>query len=320
MPGRDAGADLEADPAALAEDIDHTRDEMSQTIDAIQERLEPEYLSAQAKDVAHYAIEEAKGAVRELASQATGAVREATVGRIEHVAAHTRHSAEHVKGDLLTTIKQNPVPAMLAAIGIGWLWTSRSSGSQGSSFGHTGGMSSDWDRRSAYLGAPYYGAYGVESGGREQSGGHVQQMAGQVASQVQGVAGQVQGVAGQVQNVAGQLPHQMQHQMQEKAGQVQHQAQGFWQMLEANPVAIGALGAVLGGVAGLMLPETERENQLMGQSRDRVIGSVQEVAGQTIEKVQRVAEEAGHTVMEEAKAQGMMPSGNSASGSSASAS
>jgi hypothetical protein len=218
-----------------------------------------------------------------------------------------------VKGDLLSTIKQNPVPAMLAAIGIGWLWNSRSSGSQGSSYGASSGTSSDWNRQSAYLGSPYYGAYGVESEGRDQSGGHVQQMAGQVASQVQGVAGQVQ-------DMAGQIPHQMQHQMQEKAGQVQHQAQGLWQMLEKNPVAVGALGAVLGGVAGLMLPETEQENQLMGQSRDRVIGSVQEVAGQTIEKAQRVAEEAGHTVMEEAKAQGMVPSGNSVSGSSASAS
>ena len=90
--------------------------------------------------------------------------------------------------------------------------------------------------------------------------------------------------------------------MRERAGQVQQQAQGFWQMMESNPVAVGALGTVLGGVAGLLIPETEKENQLMGETRDRVIGSVQEMAGETVAKAQRVAEEAGKSAMEAGQA------------------
>jgi hypothetical protein len=83
---------------------------------------------------------------------------------------------------------------------------------------------------------------------------------------------------------------------------VQQQAQGFWQMVESNPVAVGALGTVLGGVAGLLIPETEKEHQLMGETRDRVIGSVQEMAGETVAKAQRVATEAGSAAMEASQA------------------
>jgi hypothetical protein len=48
------------------------------------------------------------------------------------MAMYTRDTAESVRGDLFTTIKRNPVPAALAAIGLGWLWSNRAGGSQGS--------------------------------------------------------------------------------------------------------------------------------------------------------------------------------------------
>jgi hypothetical protein len=83
---------------------------------------------------------------------------------------------------------------------------------------------------------------------------------------------------------------------------MREQAQGFWQMVESNPVAVGALGTVLGGVAGLLIPETEKEHQLMGETRDRLVGSVQEMAGETVAKVQLVAEEAGRSAMEAGQA------------------
>ena len=99
---------------------------------------------------AKYAIEEAKTAVNELTSQAKASVREATIGKVEHMAMYTRDTAESVRGDLWTTIKRNPVPAALAAIRIGWLWSNRSSGgSQGASYArygnYRGETHSDWN-------------------------------------------------------------------------------------------------------------------------------------------------------------------------------
>jgi hypothetical protein len=159
----DSGSD--SDPDAIAADIEQTREEMSGTIEAIQERLDPQQLSQQAtevteqareaaKDVAKYAIEEAKAAVNEVTSQAKASVREATIGRVEHMAMYTRDTAESVRGDLWTTIKSNPVPAALAAIGIGWLWSNRSGGgSQRGSYARSGNYRgethSDWSYQSS---------------------------------------------------------------------------------------------------------------------------------------------------------------------------
>ncbi|MBW3633879.1 MAG: hypothetical protein KY456_12720, partial [Chloroflexi bacterium] len=286
-----------------------------------------------AKEVAKYAIEEAKTAINEMTGQAKASVRDATIGRVEHMAMYTRDTAESVKGDLFTTIKKNPVPAALAAIGIGWLWSNRSGGSQSSSYARYGregsGMSGDWNSQSSGAGSPYYGSYGTgggygssasiggygssgthggygvsgtQGGQFDQQGGQGQQMGGQVMGQAQERVGQAQDAAGQVVGQVQERAGQMQHQVQERAGQMQQQAQGFWQMVEANPVAVAALGSVLGGVAGLLIPETEKEKQLLGEKRDQVIGTVQEMAGDTVAKVQRVAEEAGKSAMEAGQA------------------
>ena len=284
-----------------------------------------------AKDVAKYAIEEAKSAVNELTSKAKASVREATIGRVEHMAMYTRDTAESVRGDLWTTIKQNPVPAALAAIGIGWLWSNRSGGSQRSSSARYGNYEAACPRvgtishpiparpttvptgprvATASSGTiAGYGSSGTQGRQFDQQSGQGQQMAGQIVGQaqervgqVQEKAGQVVGQASQVVGQAGQVVGQVPYQMRERAGQVQQQAQGFWQMMESNPVAVGALGTVLGGVAGLLIPETEKEHQLMGETRDRVIGSVQEMAGETVAKAQRVAEEAGKSAMEAGQA------------------
>ena len=62
--------DLDESTAAAREEIELTRAEMTSTIDAIQDRLDPEVLSEQAKDTAHdvtdHAIREAKEAAREI--------------------------------------------------------------------------------------------------------------------------------------------------------------------------------------------------------------------------------------------------------------
>jgi hypothetical protein len=354
-----SGSGSDADPEVIAADIEQTRDEMSSTIEAIQERLDPERLSQQAvstatevseqavtaateiteqareaaKEVAKFAIEEAKTAVNELTSQAKASVRDATIGRVEHMAMYTRDTAENVKGDLFTTIKRNPVPAALAAIGIGWLWSNRSGGSQSSSYARYGrersGMSSDWSYQSSGAGSPYYGSYGTgggygssetiggygssgthggygvsgtQSGYSDQQGGQGQSMGGQVMGQAQQMGGQVQDMAGQVVGQASQVVGQAGQVVGQVPHQMQRQAQGFWQMVEANPVAVAALGSVLGGVAGLLIPETEKENQLLGERRDQVIGTVQEMAGETLNKAQRVAEEVGKSAMEAGQA------------------
>lgn len=78
-------------------------------------------------------------------------------------------------------------------------------------------------------------------------------------------------------------------QMQAKAGQAQEQAKGIWQSLESSPIAIGALGVALGGIAATMVATSEKENQLTSDGRDRVLGDLQGAAEETIGTVKTAA-------------------------------
>src|SRR3954463_10662063 len=69
-----AAPDEEVDADAIRDDIERTRAEMSVTIDAIQERLNPTTIKEQVMDE-----------VREQFQEAKDTVRAATIGKVEHM-------------------------------------------------------------------------------------------------------------------------------------------------------------------------------------------------------------------------------------------
>jgi ElaB/YqjD/DUF883 family membrane-anchored ribosome-binding protein len=301
----------EPDPVEDAKSqIEQTRAEMSQTIDAIQERLAPSNLAQQAKH----------------------AVRDATVGKAQDMVENAGDSARGFGSGIVETIKQNPIPAALAGVGIGWLIMSgRKNTTHDTVRGYSPGYR--YDTRSGYQGygtdyrtypADYdYSRQGSGVGGRIQQAsnaastvagqaqnvagqavGTVQETAGQVASQVQGTAGQVVGqfqdtagqVAGQVQETAGQVVGQVQDTAGHLAYQAQYGAQraqgSLQQMLQDNPLAVGAGALALGLAIGLAVPETSKENELMGSARDQLIDQAQSTVQEKAQQVQQVAQQA----------------------------
>ena len=92
-------------------------------------------LTQQAQDAAReavdHAIDEAKTAIRELGTQTKSAVRDATIGRVERMAHTTNETSKRTGSTVMQTIKQNPGPATLTALGASWLFMNgRSSGTQ----------------------------------------------------------------------------------------------------------------------------------------------------------------------------------------------
>lgn len=87
-----------------------------------------------------------------------------------------------------------------------------------------------------------------------------------------------------------------------KAGQghMANQAQGLWQKLEANPIALGAVGLAVGSIVGAIAPRLQQEDQLMGEARDHLIENVQATAEQTAESLRAAAVETGSAVLKEA--------------------
>ncbi len=90
-------------------------------------------------------------------------------------------------------------------------------------------------------------------------------------------------------------------------GQAQEQAQrakgGFQRMLQENPLAVGALAAGLGAAVGFSVPETQKENQVMGGARDNLVEQGKQKAQELKPKVRSVAEQAQSAAKEEAQNQ-----------------
>ena len=310
--GHEDNPDVDETTAAARGEIELTRAEMTSTIEAIQERLDPEALSEQAKDTAHdvtdYAIREAKEAareitdhalmqareaVRDITGQAKLALREATIGKVEHMARTATESAGGIRATVVETIKANPMPAALVGLGLGWMFLNRPNPSPGERYGSGYGLS-------GYNPRPYASASRA-TGGLEAAADTAQQTAGQVADRAQATAGQV---VDQVQGTAGQLIDQVQEQGA--------RAQSFLQrQLDKNPLLVGAVAVAIGGVLAGTVRSTPREDELLGATRDRLMGNARQLTRETMHKIDRVVDEAQNAAKAEAREQSLVPQAGS---------
>jgi len=369
----------------LRREIEHTRTDMSGTLDAIQQRLNPEVIGEQAKDTASditaqakeaalevidHALAEVKGqatevldqarevlvearvtarevmgeakvtareAVEDATTQAKAAVRGATIGKVETMIRSANDTTNAARQGLVETIKANPFPAALAGLGLGWLFiNSRSAAARGTT--HSRAYEATYREHRPYSGQTpaQYGAYQGHSASTvdraQASAGNLAGQAGDLAGQVGGAVSSAAGQVGETAsnlasgtmetagNIAGQVGETASNIASgtvEAAGNIAEQAQyqamrledSFQSALRTNPLAVGAVTLALGAAIGLALPQTQRENQLMGEARDTLIERAQGLAQETVEKVQNVATEAQETVTQtvkqEAKSQGL---------------
>ena len=212
------------------------------------------------------------------------------------------------------------MPAALVGLGIGWMMLNRPSSqatnsSQPSSSPMYGG-------RIPPAGAGYAGAYAqrpIASGGLSSAASGAQDRVGQIADRAQDTAGQVvdqvQGgasqVFGQVQETGSQVVGMVQDTGAQMVGQVQEQAshaQSFIQrQLTENPLLVGAVAIAIGGALAGTVRSTPREDQLLGETRDRLVGSAKDLTQDTIDKVGRVVDEAQSAVKETARQEELVP-------------
>jgi hypothetical protein len=93
-----------------------------------------------------------------------------------------------------------------------------------------------------------------------------------------------------------------------QAGSSGQGANLFQRLLQDNPLALGLVFFALGAIIGLLLPETQKENELMGEKRDQLLDRGREVvedlrhrAGAVVETAQTAAQEALDSVKDEAR-------------------
>jgi ElaB/YqjD/DUF883 family membrane-anchored ribosome-binding protein len=253
----------EKSPDDIEREIEETRTRMSQNIDELGDRLSPDNLK-----------HEAKSAIRNAAQDAVSNVGE---------------QARRTGSRLVDVIRENPLPVIAVGAGVTWLLKQRSSSD----------ISGNRMARYAYTGPDRRQGDGWQGGIKARVGEAVSGMKETVSEAASGIKGRADELATDV----GELKTRAQERVGGLSGQARRQTQRVKTNLEhaanENPLIV-AIGATIVGLAlGLLLPGTERENELMGPARDQLMDR----AEKTAERVKDAATEAGREVKETVKAE-----------------
>jgi len=311
------------DPEQIRMQIEQTRDEMSETIDAIQERLSPKNLVEQAKDsvreatvgkvkeMAHNVSDTASDmadSTREAASDLAGRVREnpwpAVLLGLGAAWLFMRNGNDHSApspyssragswqdrtrrandGGMIQVVRETPLPAALAGLGVGMLAMKARQGTQPA---YQSARRADWRRPSdtTSYGTSYRSSGGYMAEPDDRTSGSYDR----AKHTVSGAAERVSGAAERAQEAASESVQAAQQKVSEFSSQARDYSED---MLNRNPLLVGAAALLAGAAVGLSLPETETENQYLGEAREGLVERAQEAAHAAVEKVKDVAGEA----------------------------
>jgi ElaB/YqjD/DUF883 family membrane-anchored ribosome-binding protein len=267
---------------AIRGDIEDTRANMSSTIDAIQEKLSPQRLTEQAKD----------------------AVRDATVGRVQDMASNITDTAKETSSTLMDTIRENPLPAALVGIGVGWLFLSarrraadrdrwralpryndQDYGRYDSrDYGYRGYGASAYGRPAN--GYPYdrYGQYG-SSQPSQQENGKMSQMADTAKDKLSDAGDRAQEMTDTVKERASDMADEAQWQAQRARGWLER----TW---DENPLIVAGAALAAGALVGLSIPETQAERDMMGEASGNVLQKAADTAQDVTQNVTQKAQQA----------------------------
>ena len=252
----------EARARELRGEIADTRSEISETIGAIQERLQPANLMAQAGET----------------------VRNAATEKVKQMANTAGEAADQVlHSSFIETVRANPIPAAMIGIGAAWMLFNRRSESRG--YRYSGG-----DSYRSYETSGRYGSYGD---GADRPYGAVGTRGTTGTENTQSVASRAKDYAADVTARAQEFTGDV----RETARRTSRRAQvKFEDVLRNNPLALGAAAALVGAVVGMTVPATETENQLMGEARDSVVERARGLASEAADRVSDAADNAQDVV------------------------
>lgn len=296
-----AGAETDAteiETTVIRAEIVETRERMSDTLDEIGARLNPHVIREQVTE------------------RVKDGIRDATIGRIEHMARNAGDKLNDTRSGLADTIRENPIPAAMVAVGLGWLLLNGRSASERSSAagvratygsgdlaGYPYGGSNPYTGTGVYAGGYSTGyveadASGADRGLADRAREGAGNAAGSVKEHAHDLADRAGSAAGAARDRAHDLADTVADRTRRGAGRVED---GF----QANPLAAGAIAAAIGLAVGLAAPTTDREVALLGDARDRLVDRVKEKAGDVAQKAQHVVERTAEEAKNAAKDEGL---------------
>jgi len=268
--------------------IEQTRSQMGETIDAIQERLSLSNISEQVSDTVNSAIETAKDTAYD-----------ATIGKAVSFMKNVGDGVS--QSGAFRSVKNNPLPFALIGLGAGLLAYQSYSG-KGSRRGdgrmYRKNFYGDQSRE-----ANYARTGSTDRGLGDKAGRALEGVSSTANSALESVSSSANAaydsVTGAVTN-AYSGAEEFAHRAYDRAGEFGTRAyEKYDQYLEQNPLALGAVAVAVGAAVGFSIPSTTYEGEVMGEARENLMNRVQDAAGSLVDKAKQVASEAGQTIKEE---------------------
>ena len=105
---------------------------------------------------------------------------------------------------------------------------------------------------------------------------------------------------------AGERVGQLSQSARDTVGNLGTKAKGGMDyMMREQPLALGALGVAIGALFAAMAPRTQKEDELMGSTRDQLLDQAKEVGKEKLEQAKDVAKTVTETATKEAEKKGL---------------
>ena len=260
-----AREDAEVD--RLRAEIETTRVELGHTIDAIQERLSPARIKQEAKD----------------------SVREATIGRVKQMAKNVGEKASDKGRGIFEVMRENPVPLAMIGLGAGWLLMKSRRRERIDYQPRTN------ERVPIGYEAGYLEGRGLKGNVIERTREGVSDAARSVGEKVSDAGTTLKQKAEEVTNKVTEAASDMTERVGDRVSHVSDRGERELQRAryayEETPWVGAAVALALGAAAGLSIPSTRRETELIGEKRDELLQRAREAGREKLDAVRSVAEE-----------------------------
>jgi len=239
--------------SAIRADIERTRERLGANVEALGAQLNPSNLKQRLKD----------------------SVREATIGKVQHMASNTTERITETGRGLAQVIRDNPLPAAVAAAGLGWLILSSRDQRDTRRFYELGNSSESH-----------------KSTVRET----MHNVAGTVADKAHDLTERAGDATQRVVEKAKEAGERVAEKADAAVQSVQQRTRSGTRRLgnqfEDTPIGVGAVALALGLAVGMSVPATRKEAELMGDARDKLLDKTRERVAETTDRVERVVERA----------------------------
>jgi ElaB/YqjD/DUF883 family membrane-anchored ribosome-binding protein len=171
------------------------------------------------------------------------------------------------------TVRNNPIPVLLTAAGLIWLTTSIATRHRSRASSYYEG-----DEFASYRGSENAEEYGHNDGGIrskvDEARSRMSSAAHRVTDRVSDVADRV---TGRAHDVADRARGRFSNTMHSVRDRTQGVGTDLMNLVQEQPIVLGALALAAGALIGAALPITQYENRLVGPTRDRTLARAKEL-------------------------------------------